>query len=213
MLIITASFEGEFFPRLNSHSLTHVIGQPADNAKQFVDWLSNLQSQELQGVKYAVFGCGNHDWVQTYQRIPALCDNLLEKRGGKRLVPRGAGDAGLAEFFQVFDEFEASLWKGLATVRDTQKSKAKDIADSAHQEYGTPQGAVAPSEFTVKVLDSVKERPARLRQGDAALGRVIENRVLTKDGVPVKRHIGRFSNEAPYNFLNFLYQNLNYPKV
>ncbi|KAF4598867.1 hypothetical protein EYR38_007278 [Pleurotus pulmonarius] len=155
VLIITASFEG----------------QPADNAKQFVDWLSNLQSQELQGVKYAVFGCGNHDWVQTYQRIPALCDDLLEKRGGRRLVPRGAGDAGLAEFFQVFDEFEASLWEGLAT------------------EYGTTQGAVSPSEFTVKVLDSVKERPARLRQGDAALGRVIENRVLTKDGVPVKRHI------------------------
>ena len=34
-------------------------------------------------------------------------------------------------------------------------------------------------------------RAAALRQPDAALGRVIENRLLTKPGAPVKRHIGK----------------------
>jgi cytochrome P450/NADPH-cytochrome P450 reductase len=35
-------------------------GQPPDNAAHFVNWLSGLKGEkELQGVKYAVFGCGN----------------------------------------------------------------------------------------------------------------------------------------------------------
>lgn len=34
------------------------------------------------------------------------------------------------------------------------------------------------------------ERAVNLRQPDAALGKVVENRVLTKSGAPVKRHIG-----------------------
>lgn len=35
-------------------------GQPPDNAAHFVEWLQNLKgSKALEGVKYAVFGCGN----------------------------------------------------------------------------------------------------------------------------------------------------------
>ena len=99
------------FPR----SLT-VSGQPADNAGQFVEWLINLQGDELNEVRFAVFGCGNSDWVQTYQRIPTLCDEALGKHGGKRLLERGEGDASQGSFFGVFDEFEADLWKVLSRV-------------------------------------------------------------------------------------------------
>lgn len=95
------------------------IGEPADNAAKFVDWLSNIEGNELAGVRFAVFGCGNHDWVQTYQRIPKLCDELLEKNGAQRLLARGEGDAGASEFFQVFDEYEIGLWKALSSVRKT----------------------------------------------------------------------------------------------
>jgi cytochrome P450/NADPH-cytochrome P450 reductase len=35
-------------------------GQPPDNAAHFVDWLSSLEEQKvLDGVNYAVYGCGN----------------------------------------------------------------------------------------------------------------------------------------------------------
>ena len=34
-------------------------GQPPDNAAPFVEWLQNLGPKKLEGVKYAVFGCGN----------------------------------------------------------------------------------------------------------------------------------------------------------
>ena len=34
-------------------------GQPTDNAVHFVEWLGGLENKELEGVRYAVFGCGN----------------------------------------------------------------------------------------------------------------------------------------------------------
>jgi cytochrome P450/NADPH-cytochrome P450 reductase len=34
-------------------------GQPPDNAAHFVQWLESLGDKKLEGVKYAVFGCGN----------------------------------------------------------------------------------------------------------------------------------------------------------
>jgi cytochrome P450 / NADPH-cytochrome P450 reductase len=91
-------------------------GEPADNATKFVDWLRSIEDNEFTGVRYGVFGCGNRDWVQTYQRIPILCDTLMEQHGGKRLVTRGEGDAGANNFFEVFDEFETKLWAVLSKV-------------------------------------------------------------------------------------------------
>lgn len=96
---------------LNRH-----LGQPADNAAHFVDWLSSLKSNDLSKVSYAIFGCGNHDWASTYQRIPTLCDDLIAKRGGERIIPRGLGDAGSGDFFETFEKWETSLWDALHKV-------------------------------------------------------------------------------------------------
>ncbi|KAJ7674373.1 cytochrome P450 [Mycena rosella] len=154
VVIITASFEGE----------------PADNAARFVDWLRNISGAELANVCFAVFGCGNSDWTATYQKIPTLCDELFEARGGRRLVARGEGDASKGEFFQTFDEFEARLWGAL------------------QKEYSTTRSEALAQTLEVKTVDGGKERATALRQADALLGRVVENRLLTKEG-PEKRHI------------------------
>lgn len=58
------------------------------------------------------------------------------------------------------------------------------------QEFQTTKNESASSGFEVKTVDSGTVRAAALRQPDAALGRVVENRVLTKPGAQVKRHIG-----------------------
>jgi len=102
-----------------SHSgLIWLIGEPADNAAYFFKWLSDLQGDaSLSNIKHATFGCGNRDWVQTYQRIPKLIDELITKNGGKALVPRGEGDAGGSEIFNDFDNWEENLFKKLAEVR------------------------------------------------------------------------------------------------
>lgn len=52
------------------------------------------------------------------------------------------------------------------------------------------QSSPVSSGLDVKVVDVGTVRASVLRQPDAALGRVVENRVLTHGG-PVKRHIGR----------------------
>ena len=101
-VIVTASFEG----------------QPADNAARFVEDLVNLTGNELDGVSYAVFGCGNKDWAITYQRIPRLVDETLEKRGAKRFLELGEGDAAGSDFFDAFDAWEEKLWKTLGEVNN-----------------------------------------------------------------------------------------------
>lgn len=93
-----------------------ILGEPADNAAHFFEWMQNTKGKEMENVKYAVFGCGNRDWVRTYQKVPKIIDSTLEERGGRRLHGRGEGDAQAAEFFQVFDVWEADLWKALAQV-------------------------------------------------------------------------------------------------
>ena len=91
-------------------------GEPADNAAYFVEWLSNLQGEPLSNLRYAVFGCGNRDWVQTYQRIPRLVDELIGKCGGEALLPRGEGDAGGSGMSNGFDIWEGFLFKKLTEV-------------------------------------------------------------------------------------------------
>jgi len=154
VFIVTASFEG----------------QPADNAAHFVEWLSNLSGSELSNVKYGVFGCGNHDWVATYQRIPKLIDEALAQRGAIRLVEHGEGDAGAADFFDSFDAWETNLWPVLAKEYSTQKTEQT-------------------SGLSVKTVYSGPNRAEVLRQADTALGTVVETRLLTSPNAPAKRHL------------------------
>ena len=69
-------------------------GAPPDNATQFVKWLgSDLPKDAFAKVRYAVFGCGNSDWLATYQSIPRLIDEQLAAHGASSVYVRGEGDA------------------------------------------------------------------------------------------------------------------------
>jgi len=117
VVIITASFEGQScYSSIKRTRDNLQLGEPADNAAYFVKWLSNLQGQPFSNLRYAVFGCGNRDWVQTYQRIPRLVDELIGKHGGQALLPRGEGDAGGSEIFNDFDNWEDLLFNKLTEV-------------------------------------------------------------------------------------------------
>ncbi|KAF5345023.1 hypothetical protein D9758_010443 [Tetrapyrgos nigripes] len=155
VVVITASYEG----------------QPADNAARFIDWLTSLKADELKGAQYAVFGCGNSDWVRTFQRIPLLCDKTIESRGGERLLAPGLGDSGKGDFFELFDNFEAKLWKALTEKYSTTRAQSTSVG------------------FEVTTVDAGANRASALRQSDSALGTVKENKILTQPGQPVKRHI------------------------
>jgi cytochrome P450 / NADPH-cytochrome P450 reductase len=69
-------------------------GAPPDNATEFVKWLgSDLPKDAFAKVRYAVFGCGNSDWLATYQSIPRFIDEQLAAHGASNAFVRGEGDA------------------------------------------------------------------------------------------------------------------------
>ena len=90
-------------------------GTPPDNAVRFCDWLRGgaLESGALEGVSYAVFGCGNQDWASTFQAIPRLIDDKLAEYGARRIMPRGEGDA-RDDFDGQFHTWYKPLWNTVA---------------------------------------------------------------------------------------------------
>ena len=87
----------DYAGRLPKNGLTFIAsssynGAPPDNAAQFYDWLKET-NESLNGVTFAVFGCGNRDWASTFQAVPRSIDERLAELGAKRLYAHGEGDA------------------------------------------------------------------------------------------------------------------------
>lgn len=156
VVIVTASYEG----------------QPPDNAGQFVPYAEALDPGALEGLRYAVFGCGNRQWARTYQAIPKRMDAALAAAGATRVADRGEADSG-GDFFGAFDEWIAGLWPALA------------------QAFG--KAAAEPAQSAGVQVDFVEGgRETMLRLGDLQPGTVIENRELVDMSAPSarsKRHI------------------------
>lgn len=52
-------------------------------------WLEKLAAKKSHlppGIKYAVFGVGNSDWVHTFHRVPRLIDDTLSMLGCERIM-------------------------------------------------------------------------------------------------------------------------------
>lgn len=96
VIIVTASYEG----------------QPPDNATDFVKWIEGLGKDEsaFQDMKYAVFGCGHHDWSQTFHRIPRLVDRKLAELGGKRLTELGLVNVAEEDPLSVFEDWADEVY-------------------------------------------------------------------------------------------------------
>ncbi|KAI1374785.1 cytochrome P450 [Hypoxylon crocopeplum] len=156
VIIITASYEG----------------QPPDNAAHFVSWVENIKDKAaLDGVDYAVFGVGHHDWVQTFHRIPKLVDAKLGEVGATRVADIGLTDVGNGDAFADFETWEDdTLWPALK-----KKYGASDDGADLSQSVGLRVSITSP-------------RTSTLRQ-DVMEGLVVEARTLTAEGEPVKKHI------------------------
>ncbi len=84
-------------------------GKPPSNAGQFVQWLEEVKPGELEGVHYAVFGCGDHNWASTYQNVPRLIDEKLAEKGAVRFSARGEGDAS-GDFEEQLEQWKDTMW-------------------------------------------------------------------------------------------------------
>ncbi|KAH8426866.1 bifunctional cytochrome P450/NADPH--P450 reductase [Aspergillus melleus] len=144
-------------------------GQPPDNAAHFFEWLSNLKENELEGTNYAVFGCGHHDWASTFHRIPKAINQLVEERGGNRLCDLGVADAANSDMFTNFDNWgESTFWPAVTG------------------KFGRSQAKESKSALQVDVSKGTRPSTLGLQLQE---GSVIENKLLTAPGVPVKRMI------------------------
>ncbi|KAK1996055.1 cytochrome P450 [Colletotrichum falcatum] len=156
-VIITASYEG----------------QPPDNAAHFVAWLESLKALELSDLPYAVFGCGHHDWVQTFHRIPKLVDTVMSERGADRIAPMGLTNAADRDMFSDFETWEDRvLWPAL--------TKRYDATGEQHGDGSGPGGGL--------VVQISNPRTSTLRQ-DVEEAVVAEERTLTAAGAPRKKHM------------------------
>ncbi|KAF6828803.1 bifunctional P-450/NADPH-P450 reductase [Colletotrichum musicola] len=167
VVIITASYEG----------------QPPDNAAHFVAWLETLKAKELDNVGYAVFGCGHHDWVQTFHRIPNLINETMEKHGGTRLVPIGLTDAAERDMFSDFEVWEDEvLFPALESKYNV--SVAQNVANGVN---GTNGAAV--SGLTVQISNP---RTSTLRQ-DVQEAVIADEKILApgadSTAAPTKKHM------------------------
>lgn len=160
-IVVTASYEG----------------LPTDDAARFVAWLESLDEntdgKQLDGVLYAIFGCGHSDWASTYQRIPKLIDELLPKSGAERFAERGASDVSKQDTFGDFEAWTSGqLWPALDAKLGAESKPAGD----------------RPAVPTLELELAPQDRAAHLQQS-VQWANVIGNRVLTAPGEPEKRHI------------------------
>ncbi|ELR05538.1 hypothetical protein VC83_09239 [Pseudogymnoascus destructans] len=155
-------------------------GQPPDNAAQFVEWVQNLSGHALTGVKFAVYGCGSHDWNATFHKVPKLLDAELERSGATRIADTGLGDVANGDIFDDFDKWQdEKLWSSIG-------------------------GEVAAGEESIEIEIDTDARKSTLRQ-DVKEAIVISNQVLTAEGVPEKRHIVlRLPSGMSYNSGDYL---------
>lgn len=114
LLIITSSYNGK----------------PPSNAGQFVQWLEEVKPGELKGVRYAVFGCGDHNWAATYQAVPRLIDEKLAEKGAERFSARGEGDVS-GDFEGQLDEWKKRMWA------DAMKAFDLKLNENAEKERST----------------------------------------------------------------------------
>ncbi len=98
-VLVTASYEG----------------LPPNNARRFLAWAESLPAEYARGRPFAVFGCGNRHWVQTWQAVPKRLEAALAKAGAVPVVERGEADAG-GDVLASFDAWSAGLWGALATA-------------------------------------------------------------------------------------------------
>ncbi|KAL1918891.1 uncharacterized protein VTP21DRAFT_2272 [Calcarisporiella thermophila] len=132
-------------------------GHPPDNAIEFDKWLSsktednNGKANILEGLLYAVFGCGNRQWASTFQAYPKKVDIGLELLGAERLLPAGVGDAN-EDIDGDFSEWSANFWSALMQrYGQATSDKAADIM--------TKSGPIADpcDDFTLQFLPLHKD--------------------------------------------------------
>lgn len=149
VLIVTASYNGN----------------PPDNAGDFVSWLKESHDGTLDGVHYAVFGCGDRNWANTYQRIPIFIDERLEQKGAVRLTETGYGDAS-DDFEGDYEKWTEALWPNLAEALNIEVNKNDREVSSITMNFVSDVSGT-PLARTHHAFTSIVKRNTELQHEDS----------------------------------------------
>ena len=140
-------------------------GKPPRNAGQFVQWLEAVKPGELSGIRYAVFGCGDHNWASTYQNVPRLIDEKLAQGGAVRFSDRGEGDVS-KDFEEQLDQWKQNMWSDAIEAFDLK------LNDNVEKEQST---------LSLQFVKGIGGSPLT-RSYEAVYATVFENRELQSEG-------------------------------
>ncbi|WQF87994.1 Putative Flavoprotein-like superfamily [Colletotrichum destructivum] len=157
-------------------------GLPSDNTAEMVAWLRVKAASpgSLSHVQYAVFGCGHRDWHDTYQRIPRLVEELLERSGAVKVAPMGMADAATGDMYSDLEQW--SLKHLFPALYATHGIAAPD---------GTLNQTLLPTAGPISVVQSLPLRVTSLANRGFQPVKVTESYQLSADlnVIPAKRHI------------------------
>ncbi|MCK6073792.1 bifunctional cytochrome P450/NADPH--P450 reductase [Paenibacillus silvae] len=172
-------------------------GQPPSNAKKFVEWIEQADSDAFKGVKYTVLGCGDHNWASTYQRIPRLIDEHLSSRGAKRLSSLGESDAS-GDFEKQVEDWTEQLWPDLARTLELKlNTRSNNERSSLSVQFVTGM-AVTPLVDTYNAhTASIVENRELHDEGSERSTRHLE--IQLPEGITYKEgdHLGKLPKNSP----------------
>ncbi|CAH0045995.1 unnamed protein product [Clonostachys solani] len=133
-----------------------------DNGIKFIEWLQSSPGLNLEGVKYSVFGCGNRDWMHTYQVTPILVDTLLQDRGAVSFAARGATDVSRGDILGDFESWQSEqFWPGISHLfGETIVSSEPDYLSLLDQKSeNEPSNGVQVEVVQVTKMTAATDRP------------------------------------------------------
>jgi cytochrome P450/NADPH-cytochrome P450 reductase len=145
-------------------------GTPPDNAAKFVGWISgsSLAPGAFAGVRFTVFGCGDHDWAETFQRIPRLIDSKLAEHGAERIHPRGEGDQS-DDIDTQFRDWYGGLFESLAKALRALITEPSELAKGHRYEVEVLEPSAEPetlvAEFGARPMVVLENRELQTGNG------------------------------------------------
>ncbi|HTZ71559.1 MAG TPA: cytochrome P450 [Acetobacteraceae bacterium] len=125
-------------------------GRAPDNAARLEAAIASgaLVSLRRPNLRYAVLGCGNTQWRETYQAFPKLVEQTIAGTGASAIVPRGEADAD-KDFDAALDQWLKLLW---AALGDTQIAAAPRLSATIVDRAELRARAMPASAVALEVL-------------------------------------------------------------
>ncbi len=180
-------------------------GTPTDNAAKFVEWVSSksLPQDAFAGVRFTVFGCGDHDWADTFQRVPRLIDQELAAHGAECIHPRGEGDQS-GDIDSEFRQWYAGLFDALGRSLGAPTAAPQDVVKGHRYEIELLEPSAQPdtliAEFGARPMLVLENRELQRRDGSRPSDRSTRHVVLqVPDGLSYREgdHLAVLPRNSP----------------